>query len=236
MEKGKIQVPLSSLATINLRVQDPGYSGSISSNTEINHIMVSVTNHYNATFTDIFPLKTKVGKDSWYFNNSLLCKPEVSSTWRTFIFLLEIQKTTTLQQVAGGKTLNLVLKAMLQIFRKIFTFSRKSNFSTEKKTAKLIKKENFKPQIKSMIQNIQDEIYQLENKQKLSMPGKFLQRTWKLEYTKSNNIWVRSTGDINQNIPAVLKTFSNLQKHLWEFLYQGDKFQSCNYWISYQKF
>ena len=79
--------------------------------------------------------------------------------------------------MAGGKTLNLVLKAMLQIFRKIFTFSRKSNFSTEKKIAKLIKKENFKPQIKSMIQNIQDEIYQLENKQKLSMPGKFLQRT-----------------------------------------------------------
>ena len=62
-----------------------------------------------------------------------------------------------------------------------------------------------------MIQNIQDEIYQLENK--LSMPGKFLQSTWKLEYTKSNNIWVRSTGDINQNIPAVLKTFSNLQKN-----------------------
>ena len=51
----------------------------IASNTKINHIMVSFTDHYNAIFIDRLPSKTKTGKDSWYFNNSLLCKPEFSS-------------------------------------------------------------------------------------------------------------------------------------------------------------
>ena len=72
--------------------------------------------------------------------NYLLSKFEFSSTSKTFIFLLETQKTTTLQQVTGGKTLNLVLKKMLELFLKIFTFSRKKNLSTEKKTARLMQK------------------------------------------------------------------------------------------------
>ena len=47
---------------------------------KINHIMVSFTDHCNAIFIDRFPSKTKIGKDSWYFNNSPLCKPEFSLT------------------------------------------------------------------------------------------------------------------------------------------------------------
>ena len=42
----------------------------MASNTKINHIMVSFTDHYNAIFIDRFPSKTKIGKDSWYINNS----------------------------------------------------------------------------------------------------------------------------------------------------------------------
>ena len=52
----------------------------ITSNTKIDHVMVSFTYHYNAIFIDRFTSQTKIGKDSWYFNNSLLCKPEFSST------------------------------------------------------------------------------------------------------------------------------------------------------------
>ena len=52
----------------------------MTSNAKINHIMVSFTDHYNAIFIDRFPSKTKIGKDSWYFNNSPLCKPEFSLT------------------------------------------------------------------------------------------------------------------------------------------------------------
>ena len=52
----------------------------MASNTKIKHIMVSFTDHYNAIFINIFPSKTKIGKDSWYFNNYPLCKPEFSLT------------------------------------------------------------------------------------------------------------------------------------------------------------
>ena len=55
----------------------------------------------------------------------------------------------------GGKTLNLVLKKMLELFLK-----------TQGNIRILIyKKENFKPDFKPMIENLQDELYQLENKQ-----------------------------------------------------------------------
>ena len=58
----------------------------IASNTKMNHIMISFTDHYNAIFIDRFPSQTKIGKDSWYFNNSLLCKPKFSSTTKTFCY------------------------------------------------------------------------------------------------------------------------------------------------------
>ena len=40
----------------------------IPSNTKVNHIMVSFTDHYNAIFIDRFLSKTRIGKDSQYFN------------------------------------------------------------------------------------------------------------------------------------------------------------------------
>ena len=81
--------------------------------------MISFTDHYNAIFIDRFPSKTKIGKDLWYFNNSLLCKPEFSLTTKNFLLLLKTQSTITLQQVTGVKTLNLVLKETLELFLKI---------------------------------------------------------------------------------------------------------------------
>ena len=81
--------------------------------------MVSFTDHYNVLFNDRFPLRTKIGKDSWHFNNSLLCKPEFCLTKRLFFCLLKTQKTSTLQQVTGEKTLNLVLKKVLELFWKL---------------------------------------------------------------------------------------------------------------------
>ena len=59
---------------------------------KINHIMVSFTDHYNAISIDRLPLKTKIGRDSWYFNNYLLCKPEVSSATRLFFFIKNTKK------------------------------------------------------------------------------------------------------------------------------------------------
>ena len=76
-----------------------------------------------------------------------------------------------------------------------------------------------------MIENLQDELYQLENKQIktfLTMLQDFLQSTWKTEYAKSNNIWVTSTDDMNQDILAVLRTFLNLQEKIYGKLYTKD--------------
>ena len=54
--------------------------------------MLSFTDHYNAISIDRLSSKTKIGKESWYFNNSLLCKPEFSSARKTFLFLLKTQR------------------------------------------------------------------------------------------------------------------------------------------------
>ena len=76
--------------------------------------MVSFIDHYNAISIDRLPSKTKIGKDSWYFNNSLLCNLKFSLTTINLLFALKTnKKTTTLQEVSGGYTPNLVLKTML---------------------------------------------------------------------------------------------------------------------------
>ena len=118
--------------------------------------MVSFADYYNAIFIEIFRSKTKFGKDSWYFNNSLLCKSEFSSTTKTFLFLLKTQNTITLHQVTGGKTLNLVLKKMLELFLKIQENIRISIL--KRRLQNLYKKENFKLEIKPMTEYSQDEL------------------------------------------------------------------------------
>ena len=81
--------------------------------------MVSFTNHYNAISIDRLYSKPNIGKDSWeiLMKIILLCKPEFSSATKTS-FLLKTQKTTTLQQVTGGNTPNIVLKRMQRYFLK----------------------------------------------------------------------------------------------------------------------
>ena len=45
----------------------------IVNNIKINHIMISFTDLYNVVSIDRLPSRTEIGKDSWYFNNSLSC-------------------------------------------------------------------------------------------------------------------------------------------------------------------
>ena len=68
----------------------------IANNTRINHIMVSFADHQNAISIDRIPSKSKIGEDSWCFNNSFSCKLEFSSATKTLLFLLKTQKTTTI--------------------------------------------------------------------------------------------------------------------------------------------
>ena len=94
-------------------------------------------------------------------------------------------------------------KENAKIFLKSSTTQRKYyNFKTKIRLQNIHKKENLKPEIKPMIENLQDELYQLENKHKVlkivltlevggqKMFQNFLESTWKRKYAKSNNIWI----------------------------------------------
>ena len=78
--------------------------------------MVSFTGHYNAISIDRLSSKTKIGIDSWkrFTKIILLCKPQL----QRLLILLKTQKATTLRQVTGGDTPNIVSKRMLRYFLK----------------------------------------------------------------------------------------------------------------------
>ena len=58
--------------------------------------------------------------------------------------------------MTGGKTINLVLKKMLELFLKIQENIRISIL--KRRLQNLNKKENFEPEIKPMIKNLQDKL------------------------------------------------------------------------------
>ena len=58
--------------------------------------------------------------------------------------------------MTGGKTLNLILKTMLELFLKIQENIRISIL--KRRLQNLYKKENFKLEIKPMVENLQDEL------------------------------------------------------------------------------
>ena len=64
----------------------------IANNTTINHKMISFTDNCNVISIKRLPSKTEVGKESWYFHNSLLCKPDFSSAPKDLLSLLKTQK------------------------------------------------------------------------------------------------------------------------------------------------
>ena len=101
----------------------------IANNSKINDIMVPFIDHYNAISIDRFTSKTKIGKDLWYFNYSLLCKPQFFSSTETFHFKKNTHtKITTLRQVTPGNRPNLFLKRMLWYFLKILPLKKISQF------------------------------------------------------------------------------------------------------------
>ena len=56
--------------------------------------------------------------------------------------------------MSGGETPNLVLKIILELFLKVPPLKKILEFQNQKKTMKLVQKENFAPKIKSMIENL----------------------------------------------------------------------------------
>ena len=115
---------------------------------------------------------------------------------------------------------------MLEHVLKIQPLKEILEFQDWKRGYETYTKKKFKPEIKPIIKNLQDELYQLENKQ---AKGAKLRPTirWKLEGEKCSktffkvlertNILKQTISKfilmiINQNILASVLTFSNLQK------------------------
>ena len=86
------------------------------------------------------------------------CSPQL----RRLIFLLKTQKTTALQPVTGGNTPNIVLKRMLIFFSRNSTTQENITriSKSKKKDLKFVQKVNFKPKIKPVIENLQNELDQ----------------------------------------------------------------------------
>ena len=122
---------------------------------------------------------------------------------------------------------------MLEHVLKIQPLKEVLEFQHSKRGYEIYTKKNFKPEIKPFIKNLQDELYQLENKQ---AKGAKLRRTirWKLEGEKCSKTFFKVLERknmrnqtrsefilmiINQNILASLLAFSNLKKNFYEKLY-----------------
>ena len=67
--------------------------------------------------------------------------------------------------MTGGNTLNLVLKRMLDHFLKILPLKKILEFQDCKRDYEIYTQKKFKPKFKVLIENFQDEVYQLENEQ-----------------------------------------------------------------------
>ena len=101
---------------------------------------------------------------SWYFNNSLLCQPNFSSAAKKLHSILKTQENNHSSAKDRWKYTKSCFKENARNSK--FNHSRKyQNFKTEKEVTKPIRKKKFEPEIKPIIKNLQDELYQLENKQ-----------------------------------------------------------------------
>ena len=91
----------------------------------------------------------------------------------------------------------------------------------------MYKKENFKPEIKPMIENLQDELYQLENKQAKGAKLRANIRNWRAKnslkfsskYLKDRIYKIKQYLNyilmiINENILAMRRAYLNLQKRI----------------------
>ena len=79
----------------------------------------------------------KSGKDSWYFNSSLLRKPEFSSNTKSLLFLLKTPENNHSLANNWVEYTKSCFKRNPRTFSKYSTF-QENNFKTEKKTTKPI--------------------------------------------------------------------------------------------------
>ena len=122
--------------------------------------MVSFTDHYNAISIDRLGSKTKVGKNSWKrFRkiNVFYVSPSSSQLQRLCVSKKKIAFSIKTQKPSSAI-------GWWENTKSSFKEDAKSFFKSST-TQENFEKENFEPKTKPMIENLQNELYQLENKQ-----------------------------------------------------------------------
>ena len=107
--------------------------------------------NYHAISIERLPSKTKIGNFSWYFNNSLLCKPDFSSATKNLLSLLKTQKSNHSSASNRWKYTKSCSKENGRTFSKNSTNQGNIRISRLKKSLRnLYKKENFTPEINQL--------------------------------------------------------------------------------------
>ena len=168
----------------------------IANNNKINHIMVSITDHYNAMSIDRLPSKTEIGKDSWkrFMKIVLLCQPEFSSATKTS-FLLKTQKNNHSSARYRWEYHKYCFKEKARTFSKSST-TQEIGIPKPKKRMKFVQKENFDRKIKPVIEKLCTQLH--------APPPSSLQHPQLYE---------------NQNIAHNLAVFQNLGRKIQSWLF-----------------
>ena len=128
--------------------------------------MISFTEHYNAIILDRNSSTTKTGKDLWHFNNYLLNNTDFCCNTKKLLTTLKKKENGFSTPTYWWEYIKSKIKDNTRSFAKNSTRQENIRISRLKKRLRnLYKKENFKPEIKPMINNLQDELYILESKQ-----------------------------------------------------------------------
>ena len=85
------------------------------------------------------PLQSRFKENGKILSKNSTIQENITISRQNLLFLLKTQKTTTLQQVTGGKIPNLVLKRTLELFLKIPPLKKILDFQ-DWQTAKFIQK------------------------------------------------------------------------------------------------
>ena len=110
--------------------------------------MLSFTDYYNATSIDRLLSKNEIGKDSCYFNKSLLWRSEFSSTTKNLFFLLKTLKNNYSSASDWWENTRSSFKENTRTFSK--NSPHKVNFRIsrlKKRLWNLYKEENFKQEL-----------------------------------------------------------------------------------------
>ena len=128
--------------------------------------MISFSDHYNALLIERLSSKTKTGKDLWHFNNTLLQNKDFCSSITNLLPFLKIKQNNYSSLSDWWEYTKIKIKETARRFSKNSTTQENTRISKIKKRLRnLYKKENFKPEIRPFINNLQDEPHSLESKQ-----------------------------------------------------------------------